>query len=159
MKAIGQLLITVSTLSILGGIAASLPLGKHHAQRIRTITGLFILLVILKPLSSMSGGTFNLDLEQFSREGNSYARQGQDLSESNRADIISKSLSAYIEIGAADYGLQLEVKVTLSEADACTPQSVTLWGSWTQEQKDKLTSDITREIGIPKERQQWILRK
>lgn len=158
MKLLGQLLVTVSALSIVGGIGASLT-DSHTAKRVRVITGLFILLAVLKPLSAVSPGDYLADFEHFTQEAEQYAKQGQALSQSQRAGIISKSLEAYIETGAAEYGLGLEAVVDLSQADGCTPVSVTLTGAWTQEQREKITADIAREIGIPKERQQWILRK
>lgn len=158
MKLLGGLLVTVSAVSILGGIGASLT-NKCTAGRIRVITGLFILLAVLRTLSSISPGEYLGSFERFALEAEEYTQQGKALSESERAGIISKSLGAYIETGAADYGLRLEAKVDLSELDGCTPVSVTLTGAWTSEQREKITADIAREIGIPKERQQWILRK
>ncbi len=158
MKFLGQLLVTVSGVSILGGIGASLT-GSRTAKRIRVITGLFILLAVLEAVSSVSPGDYLGDFERFTLDAEHYADQGRALSETERAAIISRSLGAYIETGAADYGLRLEAKVDLSDEDRCSPVSVTLTGEWTAEQKEKITADIAREIGIPKERQQWIFRK
>lgn len=157
MRLLGGLLVTVSAVSILGGIGASLT-DSRTAGRIRTITGLFILLAVLRTLGAVSPLDYPGDLERFASEAEQYAQQGKALSESERAAIISRSLGTYIETGAADYGLRLEAKVDLSELDGCTPVSVTLTGAWTSEQRERITADIAREIGIPKERQQWILR-
>lgn len=155
MSEISAGVLTLCVISIAGGLACSIPMKKDYSRRIRGLTGMFLLLSILRPLASMQPGDIFMDLSSYEDEGTYFASCGEELTQSQQKAIITESLNTYIETKAADYGLRLEAEVVLSDSDIGCIQSVVLTGQQSGGRVEQFSGFLTNEMGIPKENQLW----
>jgi len=138
-------------------ICAILPrlTGSTGKQILRLICGVFLTVTVVAPV-------LNVDLEpvleslfpQQSRE--KVTVQGQVQARDAMAAIIKSETEAYILDKARLLGMELSVHVLLGEEEIPVPEGTVLEGVATQEQKTKLSEILTKDLGIPKEAQQWI---
>ena len=69
--------------------------------------------------------------------------------------IIKTETEAYILDKAAQFDLQLDVQVALTDDVMPVPESVQLTGSVSPYVKSRLQILISNDLGIPKEQQLW----
>ena len=80
---------------------------------------------------------------------------GEEMAMESTRDSISEQLEAYILDKAASLGLNIQVEVFLKQDETFLPESVTIQGSGTQQQKKDLTEEITDALGITREDIKW----
>lgn len=158
MSTFGSILIRISVIALVGGVAGAFPVGKTAERVIPILTGLFILMSVLNPVSALRTEDFIAGFSQIRAEGEALSAAGEELSRTAFRRSISQSLEAYIQTRAADYGLRLEAKVVVSDSDDCRPVSVCLTGQWDDAGRAGFARFLSESVGIPKENQQWILK-
>ena len=67
--------------------------------------------------------------------------------------IIEEQAGAYIQDKAQELGIDCQVEVTAQGEDYPIPQTVTIRGSLTAEQREALTRAIETDFAIPAQRQ------
>lgn len=156
LNSLGRLLVNIASLSIVAGISASLIHNQETARRVRVVSSLLMMVLIFSPLTDINLQTFHTQDWHFQEEGEQYVRQGDSLSMEARADIIQAELSAYIESRAAEQGMSVDAQVRVSQSELPIPEFVLLWGRFTDSQQQALSRQITQELGITGENQQWM---
>lgn len=153
MDALRKWLLGVIACAMLLSLAEQLCPEGSVKKIARFTGGLLLLLAMLHPLS-----TVELPEEVWSAGGyrEAVARLELELEaerENTFADGIAAELDAYIEDKAESLGADVRAAVTLTERGVVpTPESVTLRGTYSE----ALSSWITSELGIAKEKQEWI---
>ncbi len=156
MEALRQYLLSVTAAAIVCGIAEKLLAKKGTAAAIgRMMTGIFLALVVISPL-----GTVSIDgLEDFSTDIRAQANEavsaGQAQTHSALAAIIKERTQAYILEKAEAYQVLLDVSVEMSQEQIPVPLSVRLEGSISPYAKARLQDILEKDLGIPKEKQVW----
>lgn len=154
MEQLRDYLITVICAGIFCGILEAIP-AKGSAQSLRKLVcGLFLAVMVISPLRSLSPEGFLPESADWQSEADSFVAEGVALAQQERNARITETAKAYILDKAASLGVALEAELTVSEDGL--PTSVILKGSCAPYPKGVLTAEITSELGIPKERQQWI---
>lgn len=146
----------MACLSIIAGISASLLRSSETVRRIRLLSSLLMMVMIISSLTKIDFHSFLTQDWYFQEEGMQYARQGESLSREAAADIIQAELSAYIESRAAEQGISVEALVQISKSDQPLPEAILLSGRFTDNQKQAFSRQITQELGIAGENQQWM---
>lgn len=153
MEALRQYILSVAAAALLCGLVTGVMPSGRAKQIIRMVCGLFLAYTVLQGLTGMEWR-----MPQWTDLAADDARQaaalGESIGEEARAKIILEQTRAYILDKAADLGLALEAEVTLDEG--LVPRSVTIRGQAAPYERRQLQSTIALELGIPKEKQQWI---
>ena len=153
MEALRQYILSVVAAALLCGLVTGVMPSGRAKQIIRMVCGLFLAYTVLQGLTGMEWR-----MPQWTDLAADDARQaaalGESIGEESRAKIISEQTRAYILDKAAALGLALEAEVTLDEG--LVPRSVTIRGQAAPYERRQLQSTIALELGIPKEKQQWI---
>lgn len=153
MEALRQYILSVVAAALLCGLVTGVMPSGRAKQIIRMVCGLFLAYTVLQGLTGMEWR-----MPQWTDLAADDARQaaalGESIGEEARAQIILEQTRAYILDKAAALGLALEAEVTLGEG--LVPRSVTIRGQAAPYERRQLQSAIALELGIPKEKQQWI---
>lgn len=153
MEALRQYILSVVAAALLCGLVTGVMPSGRAKQIIRMVCGLFLAYTVLQGLTGMEWRMPHwTDLA--ADDARQAAALGESIGEEARAKIISEQTRAYILDKAADLGLALEAEVTLNEG--LVPRSVTIRGQAAPYERRQLQSTIALELGIPKEKQQWI---
>ena len=114
--------------------------------------GLVLLLSMLRPLGTVELTELTLDLDSLSADHAALEEQYREVSDQALAAVIAERTGAYIEDKAHALGLEIAAEVTVREEDgAFVPDCAVLFG----EENAALAALLERELGIPKEKQEW----
>lgn len=116
--------------------------------------GAILTLTVLSPLVNLNLDEISLKLDTI--DGQSL-EQMQEESTKNVNDIIKRTTEAYILDKATEVGAVISVEVTIATAEEGYgyPYSATIAGVVSTEQKKTLADCLSRELGIPEQRQVW----
>ncbi len=150
---IGGWLVGVTCTAMLVALAEGLVPAGAGRKICRLTGGLVLLLAMVQPVLKLDGDAltgaltrYRLDLED----------QRQTLEEENSQvmqAIIEEQAGAYIQDKAQELGIDCQVEVTAQGEDYPIPQTVTIRGSLTAEQREALTRAIETDFAIPAQRQ------
>ena len=121
---------------------------------IKMLCGVFLTLVILRPLWDDGRLRLELSLDSWMRQAETISTEGAAIAGRMKRDIIKQELEAYISDKATEMHAQVEVRITVGED--MTPASVIIDGSFSPMAKKSLSKVLSNELGIPMERQEWI---
>lgn len=153
MEALRQYSISVVAAALLCGLVTGLMPGGRAKDIIKVVCGLFLAYTVLQGLTGMDWKMPGLT-DFAADDARQAAALGESLGEDAMAQIIMEQTRAYILDKAAAMGLALEAEVTLDES--LVPWAVTIKGQAAPYERRQLQSTIALDLGIPKERQQWI---
>lgn len=122
---------------------------------IRMVCGLFLAVVTIRPVANLNYGWLEGFADGFDEMANHATAAGISMADDARREIITEETEAYILDIASSYGLQLQVRITLSEGDLPVPEAVCISGIASPTQKAQLQNAIANDLNIPKERQLW----
>lgn len=155
-EAIRNYLLSVSATAILLVTAQSvLPDGA-----VRKVVGyagsLILLLVVLSPIAKLDSDRIARTLSRFQVETEFLETGVQTGNRELLAEVISKRCETYILDKARALGIVLHAEIELQEtADYPYPVGVKLTGRVNAVQKEALSADISENLGIPENRQEW----
>ncbi len=156
MDALGPYLLRVTAAAILCAILKSL-LGKEGtpAAMGKLLCGVFLAVTVLHPLTALRMGSLQVFSQDIAWEASQAVAQGEsDAAQALRAGIKQR-VEAYILDKAASLGAELTVEVTLTKDAPPAIAQARLAGKISPYAKAQLSDILTRELGIPKEAQQW----
>lgn len=157
MNGISKWLLGVIAAALITAIINTLlPKNSKNAKIIGIISGFFILLTALTPLSGDRILDFNIFIEDIEKSGQAAAQSGHESSASQMRQIITAQTEAYIQEKATAMGADIQVTVTLSTDDPPIPVAVKLEGSITPYDRSKLAAIIANDIGVTEDQQTWI---
>ena len=158
MDSILQLALAAALTALVTGLLESL-IPKGAGQRVLAMCGgLLLLLVLLRPFAGLmpKGGWESLRLTSEEAGIESMAQVGREITKK----IIAERTGAYIVNKSERLGLPITVEVEVSEdVSAPTPWAVTIRSERPEHVKNAISAYIQEELGIPPERQQYLLKE
>lgn len=154
LKSIGEYFISLSATAMIGVLVTSLISDQRIRNVFRIVTGILLLLVLLKPIAQ-------IDLSHFGQEIGSTFRQEfttqdyESLYQEKLCDQVRRTTEEYIRKKAESLGITITAKVELSTDHYPTPTGVKIYGEISPEQMTQLQAYIAQELGIPNENQRW----
>ena len=133
-----------------GGLARQIaPQGKEQAM-VRLVSGLLLMLAILRPLGEISWEHWELEAADGREQAEAYRKEGQEAFSA----VIAEKTEAYIWDKANQLGLDCQVKVTTAagEGGIPLPDTATILGRYSE----ALAVCMEEEVGIPPEKQIWL---
>lgn len=147
----GWLLGLVAAALILTVLRALVPKGSIRSVA-RVTAGLVLLLVLLRPLAGLGGGSLRVRYDELEREITARIEDYQTLHENELESIIADSTAAYISEQAAHLGLTCRAEVRCEVRDG-TPQPASAVMDIPYDAR--LAAAIADDLGIPAEKQSW----
>lgn len=150
-------------LSLAGcGMLLTLVLTVLRPGTIRTITGimggLLMILAAVSPVVKLDPDSIAETIWSMQVDGEELRNGVEFGSRELLSQVIRERCAAYILDKAAAMGVNLEVNITLEETgDLPYPIAVTITGNWSPSEQKALQDYISGELGIPRERQEWIV--
>lgn len=156
MESIRAYILSVVAASILSSILLQL-IGKKssYAAIIRLISGIFLAVTVASPWAKLQISNLSDYIGDIEADAGAAAAAGEEALKEELAAIIKGKSEAYILDKATSMGLDIGVEVTLDDSAPPVPCSVTITGSISPYQKQKLQKVIAEEIGILEEYQKW----
>lgn len=147
--------------SVLCAAAESL-MPQGSVRRVgQLVCGLVLLLLLLKPLSALTGVDAAGYLAGYAEKLRQEESLLQEQVEQGQKAVIEEHCAAYISDKAADLGVTCRAEVVCAyDADGlCLPVEVSLWGAFSDVQQSRLTELLEQELGIAPDRQHYYLAK
>ena len=142
---------------MLCGIATTL-LGEKGVMgvAVKLMAGIYMTLSIVAPWGQLRLGEISQLKDQFTAEGERVTLSGQNAARDAMAESIIESTRTYILDKAETLGAQLSVEVMLDDSPIPVPCGVRIRGNISPYNREKLSSIIETDLGIPTEAQTWM---
>ena len=156
LDVIRQWLLGITCAALVIAMAESLTPDGAIRKMGRLTGGLILLLAMIQPLLSLDEGALTRALTEYRFSLDSYSRDLEEENWSLMKDIIEERSGAYIQDKAESMGIDCQVLVeSVDEGDWPVPESVTVFGTLTEDQQASLTRAIEADFAIPAERQYY----
>lgn len=140
--------------ALLCGIIVSMTKHSSGGSIVRMLCGVFMTIVLIRPLAGTNVSFLESILPDITGDAEAVASEGAAAAEDIRREYIKQRVQAYILSRAKTMEADIQANVSLDED--CIPVSVSIAGRISPLSRSRLTQIIASELGIPKERQEWI---
>ena len=149
-------ILSVGAAALLCAITASLA-GKEGiaGKAMKLVTGLFLLLTILRPLGNFRIDSLQDYWEAYALQADSVVSQGEKQTQLALENSIKERIATYILDKGANYGANLTVQVMLDDAFPPNLASIAMEGVVSPYAKQALQQVLTQELGLEKEDILW----
>lgn len=154
MDGLREYVIRVVAVALISGVVIRLTEGIGSGEIIRMLCGLFMTLILLQPIIGRRELQWEFMLPQIRRQAEENVLEGVAAAEKIRQEFIMRQAETYISNRAAEMDTEIQAEIMLGEDNL--PESVVLTGAVSPLNKSRLTQIIASELGIPRERQEWI---
>lgn len=148
-----RFVLSVISAALICGILQSIVKEGSCARVLKILCGIFLIITVLKPLKKIEFPDLSQWTASWEKEAEDAVRDGKQVYEKEYASGIQARLQAYILDKAAQLGLSVRVDIALSTDNI--PESVIISGTAGKREREQLETILTRDLGIPKEKQQW----
>ena len=153
---IRQWLLGITCAALVAGLAESLTPPGAVRKVGRLTGGLVLLIAMLHPLLALDQDALTRALTEYRLELSTYSDELEEENQSLMKGIIEERSNAYIQDKAEQMGIECQISVEVGEeGEWPVPESVTVFGSLTEEQRAELTQAIEVDFAIPAERQSY----
>ncbi|OUO40015.1 stage III sporulation protein AF [Flavonifractor sp. An306] len=153
---IRQWLLGITCVALVAALAESLTPPGAVRKVGRLTGGLVLLIAMLHPLMALDQDALTRALTEYRLELSTYSDELEEENRSLMKGIIEERSNAYIQDKAEEMGIQCQISVEVGEeGDWPVPESVTVFGSLSEEQQAELTQAIEVDFAIPAERQSY----
>ena len=149
------LLSIVSAAMLCSIVTAFMKKDSFQVTALRLITGVFMLVVLISPITKMKLSSPIKIVDNLSLEADQITSAAVDSTRDSLCAIIKERTQAYILDKATANGVSLSVEVALSDEEIPEPISVSLKGSISPYKKKILSNLIETDLGISAEAQIW----
>ena len=154
MNSLMEYLTRIVAAALLSGILVSLTKHSSGGSIVRMLCGVFMTIVLLQPISGTNMSHWESMLPDIIREAETVSEEGAAAAEDIRREYIKRRVQAYILSRAKTMEADIQANVSLDED--CIPVSVSIAGRISPLSRSRLSQMIASELGISKERQEWI---
>ena len=154
MDGLREYVIRVVAAALISGVVIRLTEGIGSGEIVRMLCGLFMTLILLQPIIGRRELQWEFMLPQIRRQAEENVLEGVAAAEKIRQEFIMRQAETYISNRAAEMDTEIQAEIMLGEDNL--PESVVLTGAVSPLNKSRLTQIIASELGIPRERQEWI---
>ena len=154
MDGLREYVIRVVAAALISGVVIRLTEGIGSGEIIRMLCGLFMTLILLQPIIGRRELQWEFMLPQIRRQAEENVLEGVAAAEKIRQEFIMRQAETYISNRAAEMDTEIQAEIMLGEDNL--PESVVLTGAVSPLNKSRLTQIIASELGIPRERQEWL---
>lgn len=118
------------------------------------VCGIFLILTVIRPLTRISIYDRQWNPGDIMKQADIAVAEGEDYAQAAMARHIKSQCEAYILNKAKDFGCDILATFTLH--DDLMPAGCVIQGTLSPYEKEQLSEFLERDMGIPREDQQWI---
>ncbi len=155
MESLKTYLLSVVAVCLIAAIAGALVKNPLIGKILRLVSGILVLLVVVSPLLEVDLDTIATAMRENFSSDSSMLEDVRESSQRQLAEQIKRATELHIEQTAANMGVLIQAKVRVNDDKIPTPISVEMIGVLEAEELATLSEYIAKNIGIPKERQEW----
>ena len=156
MDQIGQYVIRLTSAALICGAVMSIADKKGAiGVAIKLLAGMFMTFAMISPWVQFRLNDLESFLDDVQIRADRLTGTAENATREEMAKRITDSTAAYILEKAQSLGAEITVEIILDESDIPAPCSVRLNGSVSPYGKQKLSSIIENDLGIPPEEQIW----
>lgn len=157
MESLRQYILSVSAAGIIVAVMQSM-LGKNgkSAAISKMLTGIFLMLVLIQPITKISIADFTDWAEDFTMDASIATLEGSKISAAALSESIKQRTETYILTKARQMHADIQVEVTVSTDALPIPVGVRIIGNVSPYVRTKLQQTLAEDLGIAKENQVWI---
>lgn len=149
---------SIAATALISSVALAItPKGK--VQRVlKAVCGVLIIIAVISPIANGAVSDISLDLAEYRASTDKIVGNAQTANMNLSRSIIEDDLEEYILDKAKEMGvgeITAEINSEWSDDGYWYPREVTLTGEIDALSRNKLSSVIESELGIPIERQNW----
>lgn len=146
---------------ITAGVVCAIACAMFHkndalSRLIKMLSGLFMLITILLPLSHLDLNIISFVEPTIQSDGLRFAESGSLQAQESLRGIITERCQSYIVEKASSMGVSVDVEVSLNDETYPKPCAVKIRGTVSPYTKTRLQTIISQDLGIPKEQQRWV---
>ena len=158
MSDVSNYILSVTAAGILCGLVQRLTLGKNGTSAVvQSVCAIVLAVTVINPVVKIKLRNIRTYTDGFQLDADSLVRQGTDLSTQELRSIITEQTTAYILEKASSYNCNIrQLEVELTSDSIPIPCGVKISGTFSPQGKNQLSGIIESNLGISKERQQWI---
>ena len=156
MDAIREYILGITAAAMICGITLCFAEKSSNQALLKLICGLILTFSLVEPVLNLMDRNWQALGISFQEDAREAAQEGKLQGENTLRQLIKQETEAYIMDKARELNLQIQLEVTLSDQPMPVPESVVIKGTLPPYGKQRLSLILTRELGIPKENQQWI---
>lgn len=159
MNALKNYLLQVTATGLLVSITLAL-LPNGRGKKVAQFCGnLLIVLAVLSPLVTIKSVDFARGFVTSVLEGSGEHPDFSEQGEIWLSERIKNQCEAYVLDKAAGHGMAVDIEIRLEERDEQYPypKSAIICGKWNEEERQYLQNILEENMGIPPERQEWIV--
>lgn len=155
MNGLRQYILCITTAALILGMITGLVGNGSGKEILRLTAGLVMALVVIRPLV----GAELFSLAEFPSailwDAENAVSDGKSIAQAALADVIKAETEAYILDKAAALKADVHVQVTVVGESTPIPTAVTIEGVVSPYARQRLSTILETELGIPKENQIW----
>ena len=156
VEKVGQYLLSIITAAIICGLVNSLlEKNKTMASISKLLTGLVLLLTILRPMININVTNIFAFSKSMYSQSQEMIENAKSTSTKQERDLIKSRTEQYIIESAKAFGANISVSVELDSSEYNIPRAVAISGMVSPFVKTQLTHKIEEDLGIPREAQTW----
>ena len=152
MGEFGSYLLQIVTAAILCSMIITITGKSNFSKSVQFLTGLVMVLIIIKPLANEQFDIDILDALSVSTDASAIIERSKEVADSALTAVITDSVTAYIQDKATAFGAEISVDIDVKDG---LPDSVTIIGEISPYARRQLSKWISNELGIPEEEQYW----
>ncbi len=159
MEALGAWVRTLVIGAVFCAVVLALVPEGGEKRALRFVCSAVLILLLLGPLASLEPGKLGALLEDAEALEGDVGELAGEAGKESRIALIRQGTEEYIWDAARSLGIgRLGIRLTFDErGEIPVPRTISLSGSWTEEQQSRLSLLLEGELGIPPERQNWSL--
>ena len=156
MQGIRDYILGIGAAAVICAITLSFGAKGKLQPLLKLICGLVLTFSVLKPVLAFShGGLEELGID-YTESAKEAVQSGKNLGEQSLRNIIIQETSTYILDKAGEMGIHIEVEVELDQSGPPVPREVTIHGSLSPYERQKLSRLLRDQLGIEEAHQKWI---
>lgn len=159
MSALRTYLLSVAAASLLCGVVLSLlPKGGIRGI-VRLLGAMLLIMAVVSPVLKLDTETISVELDNIHTYASDIQEKSLEESERLFSQLIKEQCEAYILDKAGRSVQELDVQIIMGHDGYPHPVGVKLCGDLSSEDKRYISAVIEQDLGIPKQRQEWIDRE
>ena len=158
MSSMGEYIFTIILAAIFVSVFRSLLPGKSaSAMAIRMISGIFLIVIAIKPLVNIRFGDTLVYFSDIQADASHIIASAQENTDLEIAGVIKEKAESYISHIALEYGAEIKVDLSIQNESPYLPEGVTIIGAVAPLVRQKISKVLETDFSIPEEAQIWTL--